>query len=150
MKKTASLPVTVVVDHIALRSALETDAVAVGYDRHLLPMLFRHHSSGEGKFRAASIGSNGTILTRDLADLKYPVTLVGPVSPDVLDYDERNDDEGAPDLLLEDRAPITLHFKQMSDDPELAAMEITARVLGKLDQRARHRAVRWLAAREGV
>jgi hypothetical protein len=150
VKKTASLPVTVAADHNALRSTLDTNSVAMGYDRYLLPMLFWYLGGPDSGFRASSIGSNGYSSTRDLADLNYPVTLVGPVSADVLDYDEENDDEGAPDLLLEDRAPITLHFEQISDDPELAAMEITARVLGDLDQRARHRAVRWLAAREGV
>lgn len=149
MKKTASLPVTVAVDHIALRSTLDTNSVAMGYDRDLRPALFWHQNA-DGVFRATLPSAGVGTQTCGLADLNYPVTLVGPVSADVLDYGERNDDEGAPDLLLEERAPITLHFEQMSDDPELSAMEITARVLGDLDQRARHRAVRWLAAREGV
>lgn len=150
MKKTASLPVTVAADYIALRATLDANSVAMGYDRYLLPMLFWYLGGPDGGFRATSISSDGTALALGLADLNYPVTLVGPVSADVLDYGEKNDDEGAPDLLPMERAPLTLHFEQISDDPELAAMEITARILGDLDQRARHRAVRWLAAREGI
>jgi hypothetical protein len=150
VKKTASLPVTVAADYIALRATLDMSSVAMGYDSHLVPMLFWYLGGPAGGFRASSIDSNGTPLARDLADLNYPVTLVGPVSADVLDYGEKDDDEGAPDLLLMERAPLTLHFERISDDPELAAMEITSHVLGGLDQRARHRAVRWLAAREGI